>query len=93
MSRVLLLDADVIAYNAASACEVAIPYGDGYWAWHVSSIAGQKVIYWWSAKLKNMGTGWIRLADCDSFSCFLYVEENRMHTFGVTWCRTTLIAI
>jgi DNA polymerase-1 len=35
MSRVLLLDADVIAYSAASACEVATHWGDGYWTWHV----------------------------------------------------------
>jgi DNA polymerase-1 len=39
MSRVLLLDADVIAYSAASACEVATHWGDGYWTWHVDENA------------------------------------------------------
>lgn len=34
MSRTLLLDADVIAYAGAAACEVATHWGDGYWTWH-----------------------------------------------------------
>ena len=34
MSRTLLLDADVIAYSGAAACEVATHWGDGYWTWH-----------------------------------------------------------
>lgn len=34
MSRVLLLDADVIAYEAAASREVATNWGDGYWTWH-----------------------------------------------------------
>lgn len=32
--RKLLIDADVYAYQAASACEVATDWGDGYWTWH-----------------------------------------------------------
>jgi DNA polymerase-1 len=32
--RTLLLDADVIAYQAASSVEVATHWGDGYWTWH-----------------------------------------------------------
>ena len=32
--RKLLLDADVIAYVAASSCEVATDWGGGYWTWH-----------------------------------------------------------
>jgi len=35
MSRVLLIDADVVAYNAAFACEKAIKWDCGYWTWHV----------------------------------------------------------
>lgn len=34
MSRVLLLDADVIAYKAAASVEEAIDWGDGFWTWH-----------------------------------------------------------
>lgn len=32
--RTLLLDADVFAYQAASACEQAVDHGEGYWSWH-----------------------------------------------------------
>ena len=32
--RTLLIDADVLAYRAASACEKAVNWGDGYWTWH-----------------------------------------------------------
>ncbi|SCW77128.1 DNA polymerase-1 [Rhizobium mongolense subsp. loessense] len=35
MTRTLLIDADVVAYEAASSCEVATHWGDGYWTWHV----------------------------------------------------------
>lgn len=31
--RTLLIDADVVAYQCASASEVAIDWGDGYWTW------------------------------------------------------------
>ena len=34
MTRTLLIDADVVAYNAAAACEVATHWGEGYWTWH-----------------------------------------------------------
>lgn len=34
MTRVLLIDADVIAYQASSACEVATEWEPGYWTWH-----------------------------------------------------------
>jgi DNA polymerase-1 len=33
-NRVILIDADVVAYKAASACEKATHWGDGYWTWH-----------------------------------------------------------
>lgn len=33
--RILLIDADVVAYVAASSCEVETHWGDGYWTWHV----------------------------------------------------------
>lgn len=33
--RVLLIDADVLAYNAAFACETATEWEPGYWTWHV----------------------------------------------------------
>lgn len=34
MSRTLLIDADVVAYQAAAVCETATDWGDGYWTWH-----------------------------------------------------------
>jgi DNA polymerase I len=34
MSRTLLIDADVVAYNAAASNEVATDWGGGYWTWH-----------------------------------------------------------
>jgi DNA polymerase-1 len=34
MERTLLIDADVVAYNAAASNEVATNWGDGYWTWH-----------------------------------------------------------
>jgi DNA polymerase-1 len=34
MARTLLIDADVVAYNAAMASEKATDWGDGYWTWH-----------------------------------------------------------
>jgi DNA polymerase-1 len=34
--RVLLIDADVIAYNAATACLKELEYEPGYWTWHAS---------------------------------------------------------
>lgn len=33
--RVLLIDADVLAYNAAFACEKAVEWEPGYWTWNV----------------------------------------------------------
>ena len=37
--RILLIDADVVAYVAASSLEVATDWGDGYWTWHVDENA------------------------------------------------------
>jgi DNA polymerase-1 len=34
--RVLLIDADVLAYEAASGCEKATEWEPGYWTWHCS---------------------------------------------------------
>jgi DNA polymerase-1 len=34
--RVLLIDADVLAYNAAFACETATEWEPGYWTWNVA---------------------------------------------------------
>lgn len=34
MTRTLLIDADVVAYQAASACEKATEWEPGYWTWH-----------------------------------------------------------
>lgn len=39
MSRTLLIDADVVAYNAAASKEVATHWGDGYWTWHCNEDA------------------------------------------------------
>jgi len=36
MKRVLLIDADVIAYNAASACQQEIEFSPGYYTWQSS---------------------------------------------------------
>ena len=33
-NRILLIDADVLAYEAASACEKAVEYEPGYWTWY-----------------------------------------------------------
>lgn len=33
--RTLLLDADVIAFSCAAACEQAVEWDEGYWTWHV----------------------------------------------------------
>lgn len=35
MTRTLLIDADVLAYQAASALETAIEWEAGFWTWHV----------------------------------------------------------
>ncbi|UIK12748.1 hypothetical protein LZK80_11305 [Rhizobium leguminosarum] len=42
MTRTLLIDADVVAYVAASSLEVATDWGDGYWTWHVDEFEVQK---------------------------------------------------
>jgi len=34
VSRILLIDADVLAYKCAAAAEKATNWGDGYWTWH-----------------------------------------------------------
>ncbi len=34
MKRILLIDADIVAYEAASSVETATHWGDGYWTWH-----------------------------------------------------------
>lgn len=36
MKRILLIDADVVAYNAAFACEKAVEWETGYWTWNVA---------------------------------------------------------
>lgn len=40
--RILLIDADVYAYKAASAIEVALDWGDNFWTWHCDANAVQK---------------------------------------------------
>jgi DNA polymerase-1 len=44
MTRTLLIDADVVAYNAAAAHEVATHWGDGYWTWHCDENAVRATI-------------------------------------------------
>ncbi|QQM14016.1 exonuclease [Rhizobium phage vB_RleA_TRX32-1] len=44
MTRTLLIDADVVAYVAASSLEVATDWGDGYWTWHVDEFEVQKKV-------------------------------------------------
>ena len=40
--RIILIDADVYAYKAAAALEVAIDWGDNYWTWHCDAEEVQK---------------------------------------------------
>ncbi len=49
--RVLLIDADVLAYQAASACEEALEWEPGYWTWNVPWDA---VVKAYEAELKNI---------------------------------------
>lgn len=42
--RVLLIDADVVAYQAASANEVATEWEPGYWTWHCDESAVQATV-------------------------------------------------
>lgn len=39
MKRIILIDADVYAYKAASAIEVATDWGEGYWTWECDADA------------------------------------------------------
>lgn len=36
MTRHLLIDGDVVAYQAAASCEQAVEWEPGFWTWHVS---------------------------------------------------------
>jgi DNA polymerase-1 len=42
--RTLLIDADVFAYQAASACEVATEWEDGYWTWHCDANSVKRLV-------------------------------------------------
>lgn len=44
MSRTLLIDADVVAYEAAASKEVATHWGDGYWTWHCDEDAVKSAV-------------------------------------------------
>lgn len=44
MTRTLLIDADVVAYQAATSREVAIEWEPGYWTWHCSMSQVQAAI-------------------------------------------------
>lgn len=43
--REILIDADVVAYEAAASKEVATDWGDNYWTWHVN-IEEVRVAFW-----------------------------------------------
>lgn len=49
--RTLLIDADVLAYQAAASCERAIEFEPGYWTWHVS---WEDVLQTFDAKLDEI---------------------------------------
>lgn len=49
--RTLLIDADVLAYNAAFACEKAIQWEPGFWTWHVDE---NEVIEAFDAEVSRM---------------------------------------
>lgn len=44
MTRILLIDADVVAYRAASSVEVATEWEPGYWTWHADEYAAREAI-------------------------------------------------
>lgn len=49
--RTLLIDADVLAYQAAASCERAVEFEPGYWTWHVS---WEDVLQTFDAKLDEI---------------------------------------
>jgi len=51
--RILLIDADVLAYSCASAAEVATDWGDGYWTWSCDEFAVRDAIDTEIAYLKD----------------------------------------
>lgn len=44
MTRTLLIDADVTAYQAAASVEVATDWGEGFWTWHCDEDAVKRVV-------------------------------------------------
>ena len=57
MARILLIDADVIAFKAAASVERATNWGDGYWTWHAdeneAKNAFDTMLDEWMAKLET----------------------------------------
>lgn len=71
MKRELLIDADVVAYKAASSVEVATDWGDGYWTWHCDFNAVEDA-FWASIgqTMKDLGGDSYKLCLTDSLGNF-----------------------
>ncbi len=44
MDRILLIDADVLAYKAAASVEVALEFEPGYWTWHADEMEARRSV-------------------------------------------------
>lgn len=75
MTRTLLIDADVVAYNAAASREVATDWGDGYWTWHCDENAVK------AAVLEMLDTYMAELEGTDMKLCLTDSDGN--FRFGV----------
>ncbi|MBA8799246.1 DNA polymerase-1 [Agrobacterium sp. RC10-4-1] len=73
MSRTLLIDADVVAYQAAAVCEKATDWGDGYWTWHADeNEAKAKVLEAIDRTMAELGGTAIKLCLTDSEGNFRF---------------------
>lgn len=73
MSRTLLIDADVVAYQAAAVCETATDWGDGYWTWHADeNEAKAKVLEAIDRTMAELGGTAIKLCLTDSEGNFRF---------------------
>jgi DNA polymerase-1 len=68
--RTLLIDADVVAYQAAAVCEKAVEFEPGYWTW---SVSWDEVLDTFDAKVAEM----MDTLGADAFKlCVTDSEEN-----------------
>lgn len=58
----LILDADIVAYQAAAALEVATEWEEGYWTWHVNEAEVRDRVEGYLLKVREeLGSGPLRL--------------------------------